>query len=207
MRKRVLYWNVYVGHNPEHALEELGKMIHTYRPHIVGTGESMRIYKHLDKFPAFKDYVLEESYPGRSDTAVLVRKDSLPLRWRWMRMTKWWIGPKHGKKQGPKRYWVGRFKEGKDVLRLSIGHWPFNLAVPETEDRVEKWFKASKDASVHLGDLNMHEAETERYVKRFGGQQVGHKPDRAMFKNCKVVCHKLGEHGSDHQAMLFEVTT
>lgn len=202
---KVLYWNVYVGHNIIHAMGELRDMIKAYRPEVVGLGEAKRIYPHLHTIPGYRPFVLAETYEGRSDTAVLVRDDVDLKGWRWLEMTKWWTGPKHGKSQGPKRYWSGRIKHNGKIYRLSIGHWPFNTAVDETKDRIAAWFKHAVPLrkSAHIGDLNTRADELDRYVKRFRGKHVGHRVDRALYKNMKVTHRALGKHGSDHEAVLF----
>lgn len=205
---KVLYWNVYVGHHVDDVLREVRGMIKSYHPEVVGLGECMRVSPHLDKIPGYTAYTLPEKTPGSSDTAVLVRNDVPLKRWRWLEMYRWWKGPKHGKVQGPKRYWSGRFKVNGRVLRLSIGHWPFNDAVNETEDRIAQWFQRTIPLrkSAHLGDLNMGPDETGRYVKRFRGKHTGHGVDRCLYKNMKVTFRPLGKHGSDHEAVLFTLS-
>lgn len=205
---KVLYWNVYVGHNPDDAMEELRGLIKAHKPEVIGIGEAKRIYMRLDSIKGYRAYTLEELYEGRSDTAVLVRDDVDLRRWRWLEMTKWWTGPKHGKAQGPKRYWHGRIRHHGKTIRLSIGHWPFNTAVEETEERIVAWFNRAMPwtPAAHLGDLNMGPEESEKYVKRFKGKQTGHKVDRCLFKNLRVTFKELGMHGSDHAAVLFFLT-
>lgn len=205
---KVLYWNVYVGHNPDHVMSELREMAKEHKPHVIGLGEGSRIEGRSEHVPGYRAFWLKETYRGRGDTIALVRDDVNLRKWNWMEMTKWWTGPKHGWPQGPKRYWNGRLRFGRfGLLRLSIAHWPFNDARPETEERVVKWFKrAPLRRSVHLGDLNMRADDMDRFVKKFRGKHVGVGIDRAMFKRCHVTARDLGNHGSDHPAVLFNIT-
>lgn len=202
---KLLYWNVYVGHHVDDVLRELRGMIKDYKPEVIGLGECMHVAPHLDQIKGYRAFTLKETTPGSSDTAVLVRDDVALKRWYWMILHKWWRGPKHGKAQGPKRYWSGRIRHNKKTYRISIGHWPFNWAVDETEDRIVKWFKHSIPLrkSGHFGDLNMGADESDRYVRRFNGKHTGHGVDRALYKNMKVTYRALGKHGSDHEAVLF----
>jgi len=216
---KVLYWNVYVGHDPDNVVKELRGMVAEFKPEVVGLGEAGRIANRIHRArkanPKFElirgyhTYYLEETYRGEGGTLALVRKDVDLRAWNWKKFTKWWIGPKNGAKQGPKRFWNGRIRDDRlGLVRLSIGHWPFNLALPEVEEWAVEWFKRPlvKRASVHLGDVNMQEPETDRFVKRFGGKNVGVRLDRALFKNCNVRVRDLGKHGSDHPAVLFTIT-
>jgi hypothetical protein len=210
---KVLYWNVYIGHAVDDVISELRGMIHDHNPHVVGLGEASRIGKRSESIKGYKAFWLPETHNGAGDTLVLVRDDMVPFlkHWNWKKFTKWWKGPKHGFPQGPKRFWNGRFKTKElGLLRLSIGHWPFNTALPEVEEWCVEWFKRPnpilRRKSVHLGDLNMQEPETTRFCKQFKGKNAGHRLDRAMFKNCHVTYRALGYHGSDHEAVLFNIT-
>jgi len=205
---KVLYWNVYVGHHVDDVLRELRGMIKDYRPEVIGLGECMHVSPHLNQINGYHAYTLKETTPGSSDTAVLVRDDVDLKRWYWMKLHVWWKGPKHGKVQGPKRYWAGRIRHKGKIFRLSIGHWPFNVAVDETKDAIAKWFKKAVPfrKSAHIGDLNSSPDELDRYVNRFRGKHVGHRVDRCLYKNMKVTYKDLGQHGSDHSAVLFTLS-
>ncbi len=206
---KVLYWNVYVGHNPAHVMDELRAMVKEFNPEVVGLGEASRIEGRSEHVPGYTAYWLKETYTGEGGTIALVRDDVDLRHWNWIKFTKWWVGPKHGKAQGPKRFWNGRIKDKRlGLVRLSIGHWPFNKALPEVEAWCVEWFKKPlvKRVSVHLGDVNMPADETEQFVKQFRGDHVGVRIDRAMFKNCEVRARDLGKHGSDHPAVLFTIT-
>lgn len=206
---KVLYWNVYIGHDPDDVMTELRKMIKEFNPEVVGLGEASRIGARSETVKGYRAYWLKETWRGRGGTLALVRDDVNLRAWNWVEFTKWWKGPKHGWPQGPKRFWNGRIKDERlGLVRLSIGHWPFNTALPEVEEWCVDWFKRpiTKRKSVHLGDVNMGEEETNKFVKRFGGKSVGVRIDRAMFKNCNVRARDLGNRGSDHPAVLFTIT-
>lgn len=202
---RILYWNVYVGHEPKDAMRELGAMINEHNPHVIGLGEASRLTERVHHVVGYEAFSIPETYMGEGETIALVRDDVNLRRWNWLKMTKWWTGPKHGLKQGPKRYWNGRIKHDGVLWRISIGHWPFNTARPETEDRIEAWFKRALPwrKSAHLGDLNTPPNVMDQYVKRFRGKHTGVGIDRIMFRNCTVTARDLGRHGSDHPAVLF----
>lgn len=205
---KALYWNVYIGHNPNDVLKELRDMIGETRPDLIGLGEASNCFDVVQRIKGYRVFAIKETYQGEGDTIVLAR-DGVKLRhWHWMKMRKWWTGPKHGLKQGPKRYWSGRVSEDGVTYRVSFGHWPFNTAVAETEDRVAKWFgvAAPGRASAHIGDLNMKPEEVTKYVRRFRGSHVGVFLDQCMFKNCEVTARNLGKRGSDHPAVLFTIT-
>lgn len=206
---KVLYWNVYIGHNPDDVMTELRKLIKEFDPEVVGLGEASRIGGRSEHIRGYNAYWLKETYRGEGGTLVLVRKDVDLRSWNWKKFTKWWTGPKHGLPQGPKRFWNGRIRDKRlGLVRLSIGHWPFNKALPEVEAWCVDWFKRpiGKRISVHLGDVNMQEAETDKFVRQFRGKNVGIRLDRAMFKNCNVRARDLGKRGSDHPAVLFTIT-
>lgn len=208
---KVLYWNVYVGRDPDDVMRELRGMIREFRPEVVGLGEASRIGDRSESVMGYRAFWLKEKWRGRGDTLVLVRDDVNLREWNWIKFTKWWTGPKNGWKQGPKRFWNGRIKDKRlGKVRLSIGHWPFNTALPEVEEWAVDWFKHPsrilRRKSVHLGDLNMSPEETGRFVGRFKGKHSGIDIDRAMFKYCNVRARDLGNRGSDHPAVLFTIT-
>ena len=204
---KILYWNVYVGHNPDDVKRELSSMVKTYDPEIIGLGEAMRLRGlHI---PGYKKFVYEpvdnntiNYYNG--DTIVFVRNDVKLESQRWMKLTAWWTGPKHGYRQPPKRYFLSRIKVGNDVWRVSVGHWPFNTARPETLQRITNWFeKLRKRVAIHVGDLNTRSDDLETFVRKFGADQTGHGVDRTIFRHCTAHAKPLGRHGSDHEAVLF----
>lgn len=192
-------------------MSELRGLIKQTDPDVIGLGEASRIGKRSESIKGYDAFWLPEDYNGAGDTLVLVKHGVNLRKWNWHHFTKWWKGPKHGWPQGPKNFWNGRIKDDRlGVVRLSIGHWPFNTALPEVEAWCVDWFKKPlvkfKRKSVHLGDVNMQEPETTRFCKQFGGKNVGHRLDRAMFENCHVRARALGLHGSDHEAVLFTIT-
>jgi hypothetical protein len=203
---RLLYWNVYIGNKPSDVLRALRRLIRQHKPEIIGLGEATRVAPYLEKgIPGYTAYTFPKTHEGAADTAVLVRDGVFLRRNRWLRMTKWWTGPKHGKRQGPKRYWSGRFKVNGKIARISIGHWPFNTAVEETENRIALWFK-SRLPSGHFGDLNMHGEEAQRYAQRVGGRTKGQGPDRAVYKNGMRITHTVLPRGiSDHHPVIFDI--
>jgi hypothetical protein len=206
---KILYWNVYIGRSAASAMERLRAMIKEHDPEIVGLGEASKIQGLSENVPGYKAFWLPETYRGRGDTIVLVRNDVVLKDWYWVRFKAWWTGPKHGLPQGPKRFWAGRVKDDRlGIVRVSVGHWGFNTALPECEAWCVSWFKKPWypwRKSVHLGDLNMGPGETGEFCKRFNGKHEGIGIDRAMFKNCVVTARNLGMHGSDHPAVLFNV--
>lgn len=205
---KILYWNVYIGNNPHDVTPELRKLIEETDPDLVGLGEASRMFTAVDNIKGYTKYAIKETYRGEGDTIVLA-KDGVDIpKWRWMKLTKWWKGPKAGLAQGPKRYWNGRVNdEHLGKVRVLVGHWPFNTARQETIDAVVRWFKFALPGrpSVHLGDLNTQPDDMDGIVRRFKGKHVGIRIDRAMFKNCEVFARDLGHHGSDHPAVLFTV--
>lgn len=208
---KVLYWNVYIGRDPDAVLAELRELIREFKPDVIGLGEASRIGGRSENINGYRAFWLAETWRGRGDTLVLVRDDVNLRSWNWKEFTKWWTGPKNGWRQGPKRFWNGRIKKkGLGVVRLSIGHWPFNTALPEVEAWAVDWFKrpvwSLRRKSVHLGDLNMGPEETTAFVKQFNGKHVGVRIDRAMYKNCTIRARDLGKRGSDHPAVLFTIT-
>jgi hypothetical protein len=183
-------------------------MIANQDPDVVGLGEASKMGPYVSKIPGYKAYWLRETYTGRGDTIVLVKKGVRLRFWYWKRFKEWWTGPKHGWKQGPKRFWVGRIKTEFGVVRISVGHWPFNTAVPEVRRWCTLWFMRSnknKVASVHVGDLNTRVSVLDDFVKNFDGKHTGVGIDRAIYKYCHVTATDIGHHGSDHPAVLFVV--
>lgn len=207
---KILYWNVYTGSKAGDVLRELRQMIDKHRPDIIGLGEADHLWFAVREIKGYRPFSIKASYRGEGDTVVLVRDDVDLKHWHWLKMTKWWVGPKHGLKQGPKRYWSGRIKDPKlGLVRVSIGHWPFNYAREETEQRIVSWFARTIPGrkSVHVGDLNTHPDDMSKFVTRFKGRHVGEGIDRAMFKNMGATAHSLGRRGvSDHPAVLFHFT-
>lgn len=216
---KILYWNVYVGHDTSEVRRELLGMVRQHNPEFVGLGEASRLYGMT--LPGYRKYqrkpdpnqpgdnVAERSYNGDdADTAVFVRNDIELDYVGWMRMKLRWAGPKHGWLHKPKIYFIARLKYRGKRRRVSIGHWPFGAAQDETKVRIRKWFLRGKAGvqSIHVGDLNTRADELTAFVKTFGGHQVGHGVDRALYKNCSIVnCKPLGKHGSDHEAILVTV--
>lgn len=212
-RLSILYWNVYVGHNPDDVKRELMGMVKEHDPEIIGLGEAMRLRGlHI---PGYKKFVYERvgnhnlDYYN-ADTTVFVRDDVELESQRWMELKTWWSGPKHGLRQPPKRYFLSKVKVGKkgEIWRVSVGHWPFNTARPETLQRITNWFeKMRKRVAIHVGDLNTRADDLASFVRKFGADQTGHGVDRTIFRHCTAHAKALGKHGSDHEAVLFTYRT
>lgn len=210
MGMKVLYWNVHITRPVDEVMAELRKLISETNPEVVGLGEGSNVLGRADNIHGYQAFYLDEEWRGKGGTIVLVRDDVNLRKYKWVNFTQWWYLRKGGNHQGPKRFWNGRIKdEHLGVVRLSVGHWPFNAALPEVEKWAVDWFNkpvVPKRISVHLGDLNMGKEETERFVKQFKGKTTGINIDRAMFKNCTVTARDLGHRGSDHPAVLFRIT-
>lgn len=206
---KIIYWNVYVNHDPKAVKSAIVLMINQHRPEFFALGEAKNQY---DVLHHIEGYYPLQLIPGKGagdeegDTAFLVRKD-IKLDRHWIiRMLESWRGPKAGIPHDPRVYQALKVKYNGTAWKISAGHWPFGKAKTETMNRIRKFFMSSdiNTCLVHVGDLNTSAVDTGKFAKSINAKTIGFGIDRAIFKNCIAQAPmNLGHHGSDHPAILY----
>lgn len=211
---KVIAWNVHQNSKPEDVRRELAFMAAVHQPDVFVLTEASGQFGQLSGL----GFRVVQLHPGRwphgrpmpedGNVAILVRKDLDIDARRLMRMNQRWIGPKHGIPHAPRVYrWVRVRKDGR-VWKVGGFHWPFGQAAKDESDRrVRNWFRWTwpKRPVIAVGDMNMgaHDMRN-RVANKVGSIVSGFGIDLTAFKNCHLIDQRnLGNHGSDHPAVLY----
>ena len=147
---RTLWWNVYVGQKPADVGASLGWLADQYQPHVIALCEAYHCRKVLSGIAGYHRF--QGLFGEAKEIAVLVRRDIRVLRMGWLRMKTRWIGPKHRRPHGPRRYARLRL-ELRSGLRFRVlavhmptggYHGPNSAAVQESADAIVRWGKTTK---------------------------------------------------------------
>lgn len=206
----VLAWNVYQGHDPADVRQAVATMARTYRPHVIVLNEATNAGPF--GVPDYAAYQLPKNTPpGRiqpedADTAILVRVDVDVRRHRVYRMKISWTGPDHGLLHEPRVFQAVWVRTGGRVWKLAGGHWPFGVAKDEAKRWTARWLRRTLRGRpvLFVGDLNESATGLTTTLRDARAKSVGHRIDRALYRNCHATSVRtLGEHGSDHHAVLY----
>lgn len=120
---RTIWWNVYVGNNPDNVGDQVRNLAASFKPDVIGLCEAYRCRGELRKV---KGYVLYQglNVGEGADIAVLVRKDRVVLHDRVLKMLATWIGPVHNVVKRPREYRVVRLRIAKVPIRYVAAHLP-----------------------------------------------------------------------------------
>lgn len=220
----ILAWNIYIGNKPDEILPRVEELLKQHNPEVAVLMEATRVVRQL---PEYVDHINGLGYdvvqfkprplipgnqPGQANIAILVRTDLDLIRRGALRMSKFWIGPKHGWPQDPRVYrWV-KTRKVKKIWKVGGAHTPFGTAArTESRFRLVRWLKRALPTrpTVLVLDANMSMAEFRTTIATPGGVKWvgGSGIDLIAVKNAKLLSAKnLGKNGSDHPAMLYRVT-
>lgn len=213
----ILAWNVYIGNKPEVVRTNLERLLEAHNPEFAILMEASRVKGHLGGLGydvvQFKPRpLIPGNQPGQANIAILVRTDLDLIRRGALRMSKFWVGPKHGWPQDPRVYrWV-KTRKVKKIWKVGGAHTPFGTAArTESRFRLVRWLKRALPTrpTVLVLDANMSMAEFRTTIATPGGVKWvgGSGIDLIAVKNAKLLSAKnLGKNGSDHPAMLYRVT-
>jgi len=149
---RILMWNVWAGHFPNHVYDSLVEMIADHDPHIIQLSEAYRLAGVLASLHRYQVFQLEPQdtkadVDERPACVTLVRDDVKVLRHGWVHNLRWWKGPKHDLSHNG-RIWPFlrlRFRHGGRLrwlgLHLSTGgvDGPNREAVAEQIGNATTW--------------------------------------------------------------------
>lgn len=208
---KVLAWNVYQGHDPAAVHHEVAAMAHAHRPHLIVLNEATNCFPF--KVPGYVSYQLPKNnppgniQPEDADTAILVRSDVVVRRHRVYPMHESWTGPDHGLPHEPRVFQALWIRTGGKTWKVAGGHWPFGAAQDEAKQWTTNWIRRTmpRRPVLFVGDLNATAHDLTPVLRNARAKSVGHRIDRAIHRNCSAVSVRtLGEHGSDHEAVLYE---
>ena len=150
---RVLAWNVYVARHPRDVHTALMELIDQTQPHAVALSEAYRCHTILGFVTGYRR--LQGALPlgENRDCALLLRNDLKVLRSGISRMKQRWVGPKHAKAKGPRRFPHARVQTASgQVVRLMAAHLPTGgptshrngAAVRESIARIVTWLNPNR---------------------------------------------------------------
>ena len=217
---RIVEWNVKTGNPTAH--DTIARLVAEHDPDVLVLIEVAYLHAELVTLAKtlgmdlFQEAPLSwrpgRVVPEHGDTAVLVRKGFV-TRSHIAPMRVPWIGPVNDWAHAPRRYWRLRLKVRGRRWRLSVDHWPTGgtkgrngKAVTETLTKARRWLRRGLGvvASVIVGDLNI---DTRVLIALLpGAQVVGSGPDNAVVRGCSATRTVLEKYGSDHKAVVVDVT-
>lgn len=211
-------WNVYIGNSVPEVRDALKILIKETNPDVIVLMEASRMFGHLGGL----GYKIHHSrprprkpgnQPAQGNIAILVR-DGIPIKKRGvMKMTTFWLGPKHGWPQDPRIYrWV-KIKFNGQIWKIGGAHTPFGeKARVESRGRLVRWFKNAtkfvpKRPTVLALDANMNLRDFREAIAQPGGAlAAGDGIDLIGYKNAVLLLAKnLGRRVSDHPAMYYKL--
>lgn len=210
----LLGWNVWTGHSPSDVRKVIDSVFLQNDVEAAVLMEASRLFGHLDDLGyqviQLKPHPLVKgNIPNNSEVAVLVRNDLRIKKRRTLRMTQFWKGPKHGKRQDPRLYHDVRIKRGRRIIKIGGAHVPFGAAARlETQNRLVSWARNTikRRPLILILDANMRLPEFRLNIAGPAGMKAdGENIDLTAYRNVRLISKKnLGKHGSDHPVMLYE---
>lgn len=209
-------WNVYIGNKPEQVRTALKTLIKETNPDVIVLMEASRMFGHLGglgyKVTHGRPKPLKPgNQPAQGNIAILVRND-IPIKKRGlMKMTTFWLGPKHGWPQDPRVYrWV-KIKFNGKIWKIGGAHTPFGLkSRAESRNRLVRWFKNAtrfvrNRPTILALDANMSLHDFREGIAQPGAAlAAGDGIDLVGYKNAVLTLAKnLGRRISDHPAMYY----
>lgn len=209
----ILAWNVYIANTPAQVRMNLSPMLNTFDPEVAALMEAGKMHGHLSglgyKVIQLKPKTLRPgNQPGTANIAILVRNDVEIKRRLTLRMSTFWLGPKHNLPQDPRVYrWVKIKWKGR-TWKIGAAHTPFGEAArKESRNKLVRWFRTTVPGrpTILVLDANMSQAELrDKIAEPVDALTTGVGIDLAVFKNANCVSTRdLGKHGSDHPALLY----
>lgn len=211
----VISWNVFTGHKPADVRREVEGMIKDHDPDVIALMEATHLKGRLDGlgyrvFQGSPKPKRRGNISGGAEIALLIRNNLRVTGNGILEMTTFWKGPKHGYPQDPRSYpWV-RLRRNGVVWKIGCAHTPFGHdAQVESKHRLVRWVKTSKPGRpvVLVLDANMRLPEFRKEIADPSGMKAtGYRIDLIGYKNAELHrSQRLGLHGSDHNAMLYQL--
>lgn len=210
----IIAWNIYIGTSIREARVSLRKLIKEYNPEIFALMEASKLYEQLDglgyEVIQLKPKPLREgNQPGQGNIALLIRDDIEIVKRKALRMTTFWIGPKHGWPQDPRVYrWVKIRWQGR-IWKVGAAHTPFGAAAREESRRkLVRWLRRVIPGrpTVLVMDANMLLPEFQEGIANPGGAKAtGFHIELTAYKNCRLISkEKLPKGPSDHPPVVYD---
>lgn len=211
---RIIGWNFWVNQPASDVRAEFHKMTKNQDPHVVCGYEGLKLYGKLDGlgyeiFQLKPKSLVKGRTSNNGNVVIGVRKDVPVLKSRAIHMKIPFRGPKTGHPQDPRVDRVVKVLVDGKKFKIRASHGPFG-AKPKAEmvQSQRNFLRVSKIPTIIVEDANMKQSEIKDKIANPTGSKVaGQGIDVAVYKNCTLTKKKdLGNHGSDHPAMLYEFT-
>lgn len=206
---RIIGWNVENTHAPDAVRAAVEDLIAAHHPDVLCLQETYHLHGHLlDLGYRVVQFAPRKGVSEHAEVTVMVR-DGLKIKGRlslWLRAR--WRGPKAGRMHDPRIYRYVRLLDADGtVWKVGSIHQPFGHG-PQAESivAVQGWFDRAKPGRpcAMVGDWN---ERRDVVAKRLHGVKViGSGIDLAAMRNCRGKSTRLGQHGSDHHAIRYDLT-